>query len=183
MSRKKLTHDEVAYFCEQFAMIINSGIPMSEGAEMIAERVAELETVPSVGGSGPDALKRVRLEEIPKILEDYKADTRAFLRLEQRFKDLQTDAPYWLQHPLGQYVEALQLLRDGKMHRFKREFKKAREAFQSALVKQRKLDGYLDEYERKMIAANVRLDDFMEVVQRYHQIAGSLYTKGDVFPE
>ena len=37
MSRKKLTHDEVAYFCEQFAMIINSGIPISEGAEMIAE--------------------------------------------------------------------------------------------------------------------------------------------------
>lgn len=153
------------------------------GTEMIAERVEELETVPMVGGSGPEILKRVRLEDMPKVLEDYKADTRAFLKLEQRFKDLQTDAPYWLQHPLGQYVEALQLLRDGKMHRFKREFKKAREAFQSALVKQRKLDGYLDEYERKMIAANVRLDDFMEVVQRYHQIAGSLYPKGDVFPE
>ena len=153
------------------------------GTEMIAERVEELETVPMVGGSGPEILKRVRLEDMPKVLEDYKADTRAFLKLEQRFKDLQADAPYWLQQPLGQYVEALQLLRDGKMHRFKREFKKAREAFQAALAKQRKLDGYLDEYERKMISANVRLDDFMEVVQRYHQIADSLYPKKDVFPK
>ena len=92
---------------------------------MIAERVAELETVPMVGGSGPEALKRVRLEDMPKILEDYKADTRAFLRLEQRFKDLQLDAPFWLQPSLDQYIEALQLLREGKMRRFKNEFQKA----------------------------------------------------------
>ena len=37
MSKKKLSHDEVSYFCEQFSMIINAGIPMSEGAAMIAE--------------------------------------------------------------------------------------------------------------------------------------------------
>ena len=153
------------------------------GVEMIAERVAELETVPSVGGSGPDALKRVRLEEIPKLLEDYKADTRAFLRLEQRFKDLQMDAPYFLKDSLGRYVEALQLLREGKLRRFEKEFKKAREAFLKALTKQRTLDAMLEEYERKMTSVNARLDDFMEIIQRYHQIADSLYTQGDVFPK
>lgn len=153
------------------------------GTEMVAERVEELETVQMVGGSGPEVLKRVRLEDMPKVLEDYKADIRAFLKLEQRFKDLQADAPYWLRKPLGQYVESLQLLREGKMHRFKREFKKARESFQTELTKQRKLDGYLDEYERKMVSANVRLDDFMEVLQRYHEISDSLYTKGEVFPK
>ena len=34
---KKLNYDETAYFCEQFALIINAGIPMAEGAEMIGE--------------------------------------------------------------------------------------------------------------------------------------------------
>ena len=170
-------------FYEHRVSVISLQRHRGGGAEMIAERVAELETVPLVGGSGPDALKRVRLEEIPKILEDYKADTRAFLRLEQRFKDLQMDAPYLLQDSLGLYIDALQLLREGKMRRFEREFKKAREAFLKALTKQRTLDAMLEEYERKMTSVNARLDDFMEIIQRYHRIADSLYTQGDVFPK
>ena len=170
-------------FYEHRVSVISLQRHRGGGAEMIAERVAELETVPLVGGSGPDALKRVRLEEIPKILEDYKADTRAFLRLEQRFKDLQMDAPYLLQDSLGLYIDALQLLREGKMRRFEKEFKKAREAFLKALTKQRTLDSMLEEYERKMTSVNARLDDFMEIIQRYHRIADSLYTQGDVFPK
>ena len=118
-------------FYEHRVAIISLQRHRGGGAEMIAERVAELETVPSVGGSGPDALKRVRLEEIPKLLEDYKADTRAFMRLEQRFKDLQMDAPYLLRDSLGRYVDALQLLREGKLRRFEKEFKKARGVFES----------------------------------------------------
>ena len=35
--KKKLTNDEIAYFCEQLSLIINAGIPLSEGTEMIAE--------------------------------------------------------------------------------------------------------------------------------------------------
>ncbi len=34
---RKLNNDEVAYFCEQLALVINSGIPLSEGAAMIGE--------------------------------------------------------------------------------------------------------------------------------------------------
>jgi len=170
-------------FYERRVSIISLQRHRGGGAEMIAERVEELETVPLVGGSGPDALKRVRLEEIPKVLEDYKADTRAFLRLEQRFKDLRLDAPYLLQDSLGLYVEALQLLREGKMRRFRNEFKKAREAFRVAMVKQRAMEAFLQEQERRMMAANVRLDDFMEIIQRYQRIADSLYTKGEVFPK
>jgi hypothetical protein len=170
-------------FYEHRVSVISLQRHRGGGAEMIAERVSELETVPLVGGSGPDALKRVRLEEIPKILEDYKADTRAFLRLEQRFKDLQMDAPYMLQDSLGLYIDALQLLREGKMRRFEKEFKKAREAFLKALTKQRTLDAMLEENERKMTSVNARLDDFMEIIQRYHRIADSLYTQGDVFPK
>ena len=170
-------------FYEHRVAIVSLQRHRGGGAEMIAERVAELETVPSVGGSGPDALKRVRLEEIPKILEDYKADTRAFLRLEQRFKDLQMDAPYFLRDSLGRYVEALQLLREGKLRRFEKEFKKAREAFLRALTKQREVDAYLDEYERNSMSVNARLDDFLEIIQRYERIADGLYTQGEVFPK
>ena len=169
-------------FYEHRVAIISLQRHRGGGAEMIAERVAELETVPSVGGSGPDALKRVRLEEIPKLLEDYKADTRAFMRLEQRFKDLQMDAPYLLRDSLGRYVEALQLLREGKLRRFGKEFKKAREAFLKALTKQRELDAYLDEYERRSTSVNARLDDFMEIIQRYQRIADSLYQE-EIFPK
>ena len=169
-------------FYEHRVSIISLQRHRGGGAEMIAERVAELETVPLVGGSGPDALKRVRLEEIPKLLEDYKADTRAFMRLEQRFKDLQMDAPYLLRDSLGRYVEALQLLREGKLRRFEKEFKKAREAFLKALTKQRELDAYLDEYERSSTSVNARLDDFIEIIQRYQRIADSLYPE-ELFPK
>ena len=34
---KKLSHDEIAYFCEQLSLVINAGIPLSEGAGMIGE--------------------------------------------------------------------------------------------------------------------------------------------------
>ena len=170
-------------FYEHRVSIVSLQRHRGGGAEMIAERVAELETVPPVGGSGPDALKRVRLEEIPKLLEDYKADTSAFMRLEQRFKDLQMDAPYFLRDSLGRYVEALQLLREGKLRRFEKEFKKAREAFLKALTKQREVDAYLDEYERRSMSVNARLDDFLEIIQRYERIADGLYTQGEVFPK
>ena len=93
------------------------------------------------------------------------------------------DAPYLLQDSLGLYIDALQLLREGKMRRFEKEFKRAREAFLKALTKQRTLDSMLEEYERKMTSVNARLDDFMEIIQRYHRIADSLYTQGDVFPK
>ncbi|MBO6301909.1 MAG: type II secretion system F family protein [Ruminiclostridium sp.] len=37
MSKKKLTNDEISFFCEQLSLVINAGIPLVEGAEMIAE--------------------------------------------------------------------------------------------------------------------------------------------------
>ena len=92
------------------------------------------------------------------------------------------DAPYLLQDSLGLYIDALQLLREGKMRRFEREFKKAREAFLKALTKQRELDAYLDEYERNSTSVNARLDDFIEIIQRYQQIADSLYQE-EIFPK
>ncbi|MBQ9447980.1 MAG: hypothetical protein IJU61_15385, partial [Victivallales bacterium] len=105
------------------------------------------------------------------------------MRLEQRFKDLQMDAPYFLRDSLGLYVDALQLLREGKLRRFGKEFKKAREAFLKAVTKQRELDAYLDEYERRSTSLNARLDDFLEIIQRYERIADGLYTQGEVFPK
>ncbi len=38
---KKLSHDETAYICEQLSLIINAGIPLSEGAEMIAQSAGD----------------------------------------------------------------------------------------------------------------------------------------------
>ena len=37
MGKKRLTNDEIAFFCEQLSLVINAGIPLSEGAEMIAD--------------------------------------------------------------------------------------------------------------------------------------------------
>ena len=51
-----------------------------------------------------------------------------------------------------------------------------------ALTKQRELDAYLDEYERRSTSVNARLDDFMEIIQRYQRIADSLYQE-EIFPK
>ena len=37
MGNKRLTNDEIAFFCEQLSLVINAGIPLSDGAEMISE--------------------------------------------------------------------------------------------------------------------------------------------------
>ena len=37
MGKKRLTNDEIAFFCEQLSLVINAGIPLSDGAEMIAD--------------------------------------------------------------------------------------------------------------------------------------------------
>ena len=52
-----------------------------------------------------------------------------------------------------------------------------------ALTKQREVDAYLDEYERSSMSVNARLDDFLEIIQRYERIADGLYTQGEVFPK
>ncbi len=51
MANKKLSNDEISYFCEQLALVISAGIPLSEGAEMIAENVG--------GGYAADVAKKL----------------------------------------------------------------------------------------------------------------------------
>ncbi|NLG14468.1 MAG: hypothetical protein GX561_09755 [Lentisphaerae bacterium] len=149
--------------------------------DVIADAVQELETVKVVGGSGPAGLKTVRLEDMPKLLEDYKTDTRAFLQLEQKFRELKFDAPLLLQPSLDKYILALQHIREGQTRRFKRDFRNARKEFQEALQKQRKIEAILDDEERKHISAGRRFEDYLEIIDRYRDFSDQLRPGNPIF--
>ncbi len=151
--------------------------------DVIADAVQELETVKVVGGSGPAGLKTVRLEDMPKLLEDYKTDTRAFLQLEQQFRELKFDAPLLLQPSLDKYILALQHIREGQTRRFKRDFRNARKEFQEALERQRKIEAILDVEERKHISARRRFEDYLEIIDKYHEFSDQLRPGSPIFDQ
>lgn len=70
---KKLTKDELSFFCEQFGLVINAGIPLSEGAGMIAE---------NAGGGNASAVAEAVAENLAdgKNLPDAMEASGAFTR-------------------------------------------------------------------------------------------------------
>ena len=145
--------------------------------ESIEARVEALESIAVVGGNGPAAVKRVRLDELPDILKDYKLDRVALTNLQQRFLEIRQDASPLLKPALDQYVAALGLLVDGRERRFRTEFRKARAAFAEALAQQRQIEQVVDQYELEYVPPQQRFDAYLDIVERYRQLNEQTFPK------
>ncbi|NLF60482.1 MAG: hypothetical protein GX574_04960 [Lentisphaerae bacterium] len=138
--------------------------------ESIEARVEALESIAVVGGNGPAAVQRIRLDELPDILRDYKLDKVALANLQQRFLEIRQDASPLLQPALDQYVAALRTLAGGHERRFRTEFQRARAMFAEALAQQRQIEQVVDRYEREYVPPQLHLDAYLDVVERYRRL-------------
>lgn len=148
------------------------------GEDVIAERVLELETVPVLGIEGGSVMRRVPLEEVPNVLEDYKTDVQGVLRLENRFRDLLQASPYLLRPSLEHYAQALSHLREGNEGTFRKEIIRARTEFKTALARQKRMQALMDDYERTHVPIMRQFDDYLHIIEHYHRIAERIYPSG-----
>lgn len=145
------------------------------GEDVIEERVRQLESVPVVGLEATTAVKRIRLDDIPDVLKNYSGDKQGLFRLEQRFHELRLASPYLLRDALLTYAQAIAWLRNDNVSRFRQTIRQAREQFQKAMAKQRRVQEIMDDYQTRNTTAWQRFQDFILVIQRYQELADSLY--------
>jgi len=145
--------------------------------ESIEARVAALESIPVVGGNGPAAVQRVRLDELPNILKDYKLDKAALVNLQRRFLEVRQDASPLLQPALDLYVAALGALAGGQERRFRTEFQKARAMFAEAQAQQRRIEQEVDRYELEYVPPQLRFDAYLDIVERYRLLNDQAFPK------
>lgn len=141
-----------------------------------AERFESLTTV-SVVAPGERDFRGTRrpIEDVPEKLEALRRDTDAMGTLQRDLFELIKDAPFLLQAPIAGYADACRKVPprgdiDSRAVRNARSaMRKAREAVADALARQRQLEEYLDEQERRHVPAGRRLGLFLDVVSRYRQ--------------
>jgi len=135
--------------------------------ESVAMRFEALASVPVVAPGEHDFRgRRQPLEEVPGSLAALADDAEARHRLLREFFELVKDAPMLLQQPLAQYADACQALGTSRQRSVRSAMRKARAGVDAALARQRLLDAWLDEQERRFIPAEKRFALPLDVVRR-----------------
>ncbi len=138
--------------------------------ESVAMRFETLASVPVVAPGEHDFRgQRQPLEEVPGSLAGLADDAEARHRLLREFFELVKDAPMLLQQPLAQYADACQDLGSSRQRSVRSAMRKARAGVEAALARQRLLDAWLDEQERRFIPAEKRFALPLDVVRRAAQ--------------
>ncbi len=144
-------------------------------AARVAERLRELETVPTVSlGNTRAGCVRMPIEEIPDRLQAYRLDKEAVGALQSGLFEIIKDAPLLLRNPLAAYMPAFQALAEGKVWRFKRRLKKARKAFHKALARQQTVEAYLDALESDMSPMPERFAVYTRISRRHARLERAL---------
>ncbi len=145
------------------------GWQRAESAEII-EQLQELITVPVLQAGSKNAVKRVSLDQMPKILADYRLNTTALTVLQNKLLKLQIAAPPLLQEPIKLYNEALTLLKNQKIRSFRKKFREAQLSFQAAQVRQEEIIAQLERQEKELHPALQNFALFLQVEEKYEGI-------------
>ncbi len=114
------------------------GWQLNEADNTLAD-LQDLLNIPVLQAGGRSAVKRLPLEDIPKLLEDYKLNALALNLMQNRILRLAKNAPLLLRPPLQQFSEALASLQTGKNSRFRKQFRQARRDFDQAMKRQNRI--------------------------------------------
>jgi len=114
------------------------GWQLNEADNTLSE-LQDLLNIPVLEAGGRNAVKRMPLEKIPKLLEDYKLNALAISMMQNRILLLAKNAPLLLRPPLQQFSEALASLQAGKNSRFRKQFRQARKEFNAAAKRQEQI--------------------------------------------
>lgn len=143
--------------------------------ETTAARFEALASVPVVAPGEHDFRgRRQPVEEVDGNLEALRHDPEALRQLQREFFELVKDAPWLLQEPVARYADACRALGTDRLRTTRKNLRKARHDVVAALDRQRRVDAYLDEQERRFIPAERRFALPLDVVRRYSQAGREL---------
>lgn len=140
------------------------------GGRSIMSRIRELETVPVLSASAAGGVSYVPLEKIPDAFSSLKMDGKAVMKHQLRFMELSSEAPPLLKKPLKMHADALARLASGDVRQFREQLATARAALAKACAKQRAVEDYLLEAERKHVSVYSRFATYFDIMERYRAI-------------
>jgi hypothetical protein len=145
------------------------GWQLNEADNTLAE-LQDLLNIPVLQAGGRSAIKRLPLEKIPKLLEDYKLNALAISLMQKRVLGLAKNAPLLLRPPLQQFNQALASLRDGKNSHFRKQFRQARKDFDAALQRQNRIAKMLEQKASQNTPLLDSFETYLEIAEKYRQL-------------
>jgi hypothetical protein len=139
-------------------------------ADNTLEELEDLLNIPVLEAGGRTAVKRLPLEKIPKLLEDYKLNALALNLMQRRIALLAKNAPLLLRPPLRQFSEALTALQTGKNSRFRKEFRQARKEFDEAMKRQKRIAQLLDQTVSQQTPLLDPFEPYLKVAEKYQNL-------------
>ncbi len=162
-----------SWYARNVLLESGKGWQRAESEDVIAQ-LQELITVPVLQAGQGNALTRVPLDQMPKLLEDYKVNALALTLLQNKILKLRIAAPPLLQEPIMLYSEALQLLKGDKTRRFKKKFQEAQQAFAAAVERQQKITTLLEKTEKERSQTLQDFTLFLQIEDKYEKIRREL---------
>lgn len=138
--------------------------------EAVRAQLQELTTVTLLEAGSPDGIRRIPITEIPRIIEDYRLNTRMLEQTQKKIQELRLNAPILLQDPIALYLDALEHLKKNNVRRCKKQFAKAEKAFTAAMQRQKQIERLLDRTERERTPPLDQFDLFIDVIRRYDRL-------------
>lgn len=159
--------EDLQQWYQRVAPLVSRRGSRQSRADDVAERLEELTTVPTLAmNAGEQRISRVRIEDLPGRMEDYRIDRQAIGRMHDQIFELSKDAPWLLHEPLYAYMSALELLGKGKVRAFQKAMRRARNDFDQAVEKQRAVEALLDQIEDDYASPKERFEMYFDTVQR-----------------
>lgn len=169
----RLDHTLQDWYTRNVLSESGKGWQRADSAEVL-EQLQELITVPLLQAGRSNAVQRVPLDQMPRVLEDYRINTLALTLLQNKMLKLQMAAPPLLQEPIRLYSEALQMLKHDKIRSFKKKFQEAQRSFQEAQSRQKRIAALLDQQEKELQPMLQDFALFLQVDDKYEAIRRSL---------
>lgn len=149
------------------------GWQLNEADNTLSE-LQELLNIPVLEAGGRTAVKRLPLEKIPKLLEDYKLNALALNLMQNRILLLAKNAPLLLRPPLQQFSKALASLQAGKNSRFRKEFRKARKEFDAAMKRQNRIAELLQQSDSNRTPLLDPFEPYLRIAEKYRNLRNEL---------
>ena len=149
------------------------GWQLNEADDTLAE-LQDLLNIPVLQAGERSAIKRLPLEKIPKLLEDYKLNALAISLMQKRVLSLAKNAPLLLREPLQQFNEALASLQRGENARFRKQFRQARKDFNAALKRQNRIAEMLEQNASERVPLLDSFEAYLEIAEKYRQLRDNM---------
>lgn len=143
-------------------------------AENISRQLEELFNIQVLRAGERRAVSRLPLHKIPALLEDYKTNQVALVRIRERLLLLAKSAPALLKESLYEFNEAIKMLQDGQVKAFQKQFKKANKEFTSAVKKQERISRLLDEKEQEQKPLFSSFEQYLQSIEKYQDLQNQL---------